>query len=224
MAEFEPNPALKPEEIDTYDFGIDYKFSPKISIKLDTFYSDVNNYIVPIINGAVFPAHYKFENHPDDAITYGSELELRWEATRRLTGFVNWSFQESKRDKGLLDSTGLPIEFTYQPQNMVNVGLFFRPFPGFSGAFEISWKDRYLAPRFWYTITGIPARPLNDYTIVNLRLNYDFPNLQGRNLKNPVKLSFYVKNILDKRPVETLTGVDGTVPGRTFFGGLEFQF
>ena len=48
---------------------------------------------------------------------------------------------------------------------MINFGLFFRPFKGFSGALELSWKDRYLAPSFWYEILNEPVVPFDDYIV-----------------------------------------------------------
>ena len=97
---FNPNPDLEPEEIRTFDFGVEYRINDRVSAKLDLFYSEIKDFIVLTFNGGG-PTLAGFENHPDDAELYGSELELRWRPLERFTGFVNWSWQEIDQKGGL---------------------------------------------------------------------------------------------------------------------------
>ncbi len=229
LAIFEPNPNLKQEEIETFDFGIEYRLSQKASLKAEAFYTELDDFIVTVLRpGAtpMDPGEYAFENHPGKARILGAELEVRWEWSKRLNGFVNWSYQEQQRDGNDVDSTGKQIEFAYAPQHKINLGIFFRPFTGFSGAIEATWRDRYIAPSFWYAINPeFPTvAPLDDYLYVNLRLNYDLPYFATNGIKRPVKLTFQIVNILNDRPNESLTGVNGTAAGRRYFGGIEYRF
>lgn len=229
FAVFAPNPGLKPERIRTVEAGAEYHFSPNLSAKLDLYRSRLADFMV--ITQALLPppdpSPVRYENHPDEAVIIGSELELRWNAARRVTGVVNWSHQTEDQDGGLTDSTGTLMEFTYAADHKFNVGAYFGPFGRVRGALEVQWKSDYVAPAFWYLVrsnfTDPTIRSLDGYALVNLRLNYDLPPFGGA-AGVPVRLSVYMKNLLNERPEETLTGVDTRLAGREFFGGLTFGF
>ena len=91
---FDPNPNLKSEKIQTYDVGLEYRLSSKLSIKVDAFYSEVEDFIVTVYEPQAGPILVRSENHPDTVVTMGTETELRWQLSRRYTGFFNWSYQK----------------------------------------------------------------------------------------------------------------------------------
>jgi outer membrane receptor protein involved in Fe transport len=79
----------------------------------------------------------------------------------------------------------------------------------------------------WYLInsnfTDPAIVPIDGYTLANARASYDLPFVSGP-AQTPTRLVFYVKNIFDQRPTETIIGVDTRIAGREVFGGLTFGF
>ena len=227
IAVFDPNPFLKPEEIRTFEVSGEYRFTPQVSAKVDLFRSLVKNFMVLTfpVPPAPAPALVRYQNHPDEATIAGIETEMRWAFPGRISGFVNYSYQTEDQKGNLTDDTGRRFEFVYAPANKVNVGAYAGPFRGVRGTVELQWKGEYTAPGFWYLIasnfTDPTIRPFDAYALLNTRVSYDLP---FGDRARPLRLSLYLKNLLDQRPRETLVGVDTRLTGREFFGGLTVGF
>jgi len=217
---FQPNPDLKPEEINSFEFGAEYSFSKKIRSKIDFFYNEVSDPIVVAYGSGTIG----FENHPNDAISSGFELDITAEPTTSISSFFNWSYQHNKQSGEGVDSAGNPIEFTYSPRNKVNTGLTWRPEDRYNITLELSWRDKHTAPSFWNNIVyGIDEeRELDSYAYLNLRTKYRIPVKFSRT-EHPLTISFSIKNITDETPIETLNGVSSERPGREFFIGFEYD-
>ena len=227
LAVFAPNPFLKPEEIRTFEVGGEYRFTPEVSAKVDVYRSRVKNFMVLTFPALPPPSPVlvQYQNHPDEATIAGIESELRWGFPGKISGFVNYAYQTEDQKGTLVDQTGRPFEFVYAPANKVNVGAYVGPFRGVRVTFETQWKGEYTAPAFWYLVrsnfTDPTVRPLEGYALVNTRVSYDLP---FGNRSRPVRLSVYLKNLLDKHPAETLIGVNTALTGREAFAGLTFSF
>lgn len=225
IAVFKPNPALKPEEIKTFDLGAEVQLTPQLSAKLDLYHSRVKHFMVVDVAQLPppAPATLQIVNHPAEGNVEGGELELRANVTNVVTGFVSYAFQEESQVGDEVDAAGNRLEFVYAPKHKINVGAYAGPFAGVKGTVEMEYRDRYVAPSFWYVITGDPTvRPLPSYTFLNARVSYELPfEIRG---KKPVKLSLYGHNLLDRTPAETLVGSPANVPGREFFGRVEVNF
>jgi iron complex outermembrane receptor protein len=226
---FSPNPGLEPEQIETIELGGEYRFNPNVSAKVDFFRSHLTDFIVLTYGLAPppNPASVRFENHPDEANIWGTDVELRFRAGKSFRGFANYSFQTQDQVGELRDSVGNLMEMTYAPRNKFNVAGYVGPFSGLSGNLEVHWVDEYVGPSFYYLLqsnfTDPTVRPLPSYALVDFRLNYDIPI--GWNGKDrPWRISFYGKNLLDEMPMQTLIGVDTRLVGREFFFGTTFQF
>lgn len=225
---FSPNPGLKPEEIQNVDLGMEYRINPSLSVKLDFYRSLVQNFIVLAFTLPPPPevSTVRFENHPDKATIWGSEVELRWNMKPGIRGFLNWAFQDQEQSGKLLDSSGKPFEFVYAPRHKLNLGAYLGPYAGFRSTLEVTWRDRYQFPALWNLLgSGFtdPSTGLEDaYTYVNLRFMYEVPFVTRRFKQNP-RLNFQVRNLLDETPRETVVGVNNVMAGREFFGGIEFR-
>ena len=219
---FAPNPDLRPEEIRTFDLGLEYQFSPRFSAKVDLFRSEVKNFIVLAFVGGG-PTRVISENHPDEATLTGGEIELRFRPSERFTGLVNYSYQENDQKGSLVDSSGRPFEFVYSPENKINVGAYFGPFSGFRGALEVQWRDEVQGPGAWNFAGGGQTATLEDFTLVNLRLSYDAPIRIG-NAAEGLRFSVYGKNLLDEEYVETFLPIDMTLAGATYYGAIELRY
>ena len=225
IAVFKPNPELKPEEIRTFDLGAQVQLTPELSAKLDLFHSRVKHFMVVDIAQLPppAPATLQIVNHPAEGNVEGGELELRANVTNVVTGFVSYAFQEESQVGDEVDSVGNRLEFVYAPKHKITLGAYAGPFAGVRGTLEVEYRDRYVAPAFWYVITGDPTvRPLPSTTYVNARVSYELPfEVRG---KKAVRLSLYGHNLLDRTPNETFVGTPAQVPGREFFGRIEVSF
>lgn len=214
---FQPNPNLKPEKIQSVEVGAEYSFSTKIRSKIDLFYNDISNpIIVTYGSGAI-----GFENHPNNAISSGAELELAAEPFSSVSTFINWSYQHNKQKGGGRDSAGKPIEFTYSPRHKANAGLTFRPNDAFTTTMDLSWRDSLTAPSIFNNPSN-KKTVLDSYAYLNLRAKYRIPIKIGR-IRNPLTFSFTIKNITDENAIETLVNSSSELPGREFFIGFEYD-
>jgi outer membrane receptor protein involved in Fe transport len=57
---------------------------------------------------------------------------------------------------------------------------------------------------------------------MNARVSYDLPIRHGAD--QPLRLTLFGNNLLDKRVRETLIGVDTSLAGREFFAQFEAHF
>lgn len=228
LATFDPNPNLKPEEIRNFDLGGEYQLSPTVSAKLDLFRSHVKNFLVIGVNNAPppTPPGLQFLNQPGRATVTGGELEVRTNLTQGITGFVNWAHQSESRDDDRVDATGQRFEFPYAPKNKINIGSYFGPFDGVRGSVEYAWRDKYVAPQFWYYVasgfTDPTVRPLKSYGLLNARVSYDLPlRIHG---DRPLRVSLFGNNLTNEHQRETLVGTDTSLVGRQVFAQLEMHF
>ncbi len=234
LASFRPNLQLQPEEIRTLDAGAEYRFSPQLSAKVDLYRSELEQFVVMTVAAPPPPdlATLGFENHRGEAVVKGLEGELRWNPTPAATLFGNYAYETTDQTDAAraLDSTGKPIEFVYAPTHKVNLGVFLGPFSGVRGSAELSWKSSYTAPSFWGFIaseqdpTKFFTQPeLDGYTLLDARVSWDLPVAVGK-VERPFRLTLHGRNLLDRRPKETLIGVDTTLTGREVFAEVSFEF
>lgn len=225
---FAPNPGLKPEEIQNVDLGMEYRLSPGLSLKLDLYRSLVQDFIVLAFTFPPPPdaSSVRFENHPDKATIWGSEAELRWNVKPGFRGFLNWAYQDQTQSGKLSDSSGKPFEFVYAPRHKLNLGAYLGPFAGLRSTVEVTWRDRFEYPSVWRFVNSGFSDPSlgreEGYTYVNLRFTYQVP-FPAERLRHSLRLNFYIRNLLDEKPRETVVGVNNLMAGREFFGGIEFR-
>jgi outer membrane receptor for ferrienterochelin and colicins len=228
LAIFQPNPDLKPEEIQNFDLGGEYQISPTVSAKVDLFRSQVKNFLVIGFTNPPAPAPpgLQFVNQPGRATVTGGELELRTNLTQGVTGFVNYARQSETRDDDRRDVFGNRFEFPYAPKNKINVGSYFGPFDGVRGSVEYAWRDQYVAPQFWYLVasgfTDPTVHPLKAYGLLDARVSYDLPLKLGK--ERPLRFSIFGNNLTNEHAHETLVGVDSSLIGRQLFAQIEMHF
>ena len=219
---FQANPDLEPEEIRTFDLGGEFRLSPAVNLKVDLFRSEVRDFVVLAFNGFQ-PTLVRSENHPGEATVTGGELELRWQAGKKLTGLFNWSYQENDQDDALTDSSGKRLEFVYSPESKLNLAAYFGPFAGLRGAVEAQWRGEREGPSAWNFAGGGAIATLDDYTLVNVRVSWDAPVRIG-SASQGLRLSLYGMNLLDEEVEETFLPIDMQLPGSTFYGAVEIRY
>ena len=225
LAVFAPNPNLVPEEIRSFDLGGEYFFGGGVSARIDLYRQKVKRFMVmtQVLAPPPNPAGIRVENHPGEATITGGEIEVRANLAQGITGFVNYAHQTEDQDDSKVDSNFRKMEFVYAPENKINLGAYLGPWNGVRGAVEVSWRDEYEAPSFWFVIFGQQPKPLPSYTLLNARLSWDIP-WEVPGLAGPIRLSVIGSNLLDKQVKETLLGADATIAGREFFGQVDFRF
>ena len=118
---------------------------------------------------------------------------------------MNYSYQTEDQKGNLTDDTGRPFEFVYAPANKVNVGAYQGHFAAIRGTLELQWKGRYTAPAFWYLVksnfTDPTVRPFDSLRAAEHTRQLR-PAVRGSDPS--LRLSLYLKNLLDKQPRETL--------------------
>jgi iron complex outermembrane receptor protein len=218
---FKPNPELKPERIQSSELGFEYRIRKEVQAKLDFYYNKINSPIIVAYGRGTIG----FENHGNQAIIKGFELEFLMDPNKNLSTFINWSYQDSQQKGNNLDSSGLPIEFTYAPKNKINAGMTYELSEQLEANLEVSWRDQYVGPEFWNNIVfgDDSIRQLSAYTYANLHFRYRLPYDFGIS-QQPITFSFYVKNITNEKPQETLIGAGRNNFGREYFIGFDYEW
>ena len=227
LAIFTPNPELQPEQIETFDLGLQYRVNPDLSVRLDAFRSRVEDFIVQawVPQPPPNPFLLRMENQTAAATLTGAELEFRWSGSDAINGFFNVAYQDTDRSSDALDSAGTPLELVYAPELKFNSGFYFGPFNGISGSVELQWRDERYYPGFWnFIINSNPELGVVDgYTLLHARLSYDLP-VRTRPGQQPPRFNLYGRNLLDEAFQETVNGVGSFREGRTIYGSFEIFF
>lgn len=218
LGEFLPNGQLQPEKITAVELGGEYRWNDRWKAKVDLFRNVVED---PI---AMAYGLFRNENHPQDMHVRGVEAEIHGQPTDWLSGFANWSYLRHSRSGSGVDSVGAELDSSYAPRHQVNLGLNIDPNANLHARLEVSWRDEYTAPAFWYPIVfGDPeVRPLDSYALVSLKTEYKLPFF-AKGGRRPLSLVVLLKNLTNERPYETLTGFDGRIVGREAFVTLRYQ-
>lgn len=221
---FQPNQALKPEKIDSIEVGLEYSAFNFANVKHTLFFNRVKRPIVT--TAALTSGAIRFENHPADAEVSGLENEVLFRFGEKWDAFVNWSYQSNKQLGEEVDSLGHPIEFTYSPRHKINFGLNYRHSQSLNFNVDMSWRDKYIAPRLWNALEnqGDPTPfKLDDYAYLNFKLALT-PSWSVFNGRRPLTFSIIGTNIGDATPRESLVGVNGHMVGRELWLELEYSW
>ena len=217
LGEFEANPDLGPESVESVGVGVERRFGAGLRLGVAYYVNEIESPIA-----LAYPA-FSYENHPQGAIVDGLELDVRWERSRHLHGYVNYSYQHNARRGAGVDSTGAELGFHYSPKHKAKAGVVFSPTSDLTVSADMAWQSEYGAPAFWYPIAlqSEPA-PLRGFAYVNARLDYRVPWKVGSS--RPLQISAIAKNLLDETPYETLTGFGGRNVGREAYLQLEYRW
>ncbi len=116
----EANPDLKPEEIWSYDVGVERFLLDSLWGRLTFYQSFASDYIgdrflraVPFAGGTKIRNEYKLDNISEVDI-YGIEAELEWYPADDTTLFANYTFTSSKVKK---DENDASLEGNYLPND-----------------------------------------------------------------------------------------------------------
>jgi iron complex outermembrane receptor protein len=150
------NPDLEPEEIKTYEAGLEHRFLKKHTARLNYFYNNISNLIVfgPKPADPTKPRVYE---NKGSAEVQGIELELLSDFDKENYGYLNYSYQDPRdgdTDERLPDV----------PSHRANAGINLAPWKYLNANVNISWTGK--RPR----AEGDTRNDLSSSTLVDLTL------------------------------------------------------
>ena len=159
---------LSPEQIESYEAGYQgWYFRHRISVRANVFYNHLSDLIIPTIPQPI---------QGGNADIYGGEAGFEFLATRWLTGFANFSYQE-------IDQTFTGDARRGGPRFKWNAGLRGEWDNGLSGeilyhyvgaaTYPVNSAFTTFAPFFPPGVTA-PSERVDSYNLLNLRGAYKF--------------------------------------------------
>lgn len=202
------NTMLDPEVIDTLELAFDYRPASDVVSKLNLFIYQTKDVIEFVVGDTA-----RVADNVKDQEGRGFELELRWDATRRLTLSGNISFQESEDEGTRTWVPEAPRLHSYVAANW-----------DFTDTWSWQVNANYVADR--KRALNDMRDPIDDYTLFNTSVSY---RIAAAN----VLTTFAIKNIFDEEASEPSnadpTGVaaipgDYPLEGRSVWLDAQYQF
>ena len=193
------NPALSVERSNNYEVGVEKGFIDS-RIGLTAFLIDVTDYIEKIPPDDIFMNNDKYRF---------SGFEVTGE-TRLISDLMlkaGYTFMYTRDKSGQYDRD----ELQYRPEHKFTIQVKYDFDYGFSAYMSLL----YIADQVYYSdVTPALKRELNDYTIVNLKLDKKLIN-------DKLDLYLVVDNLFDKDYEQSLGFPQS---GRMIYGGVSFRF
>jgi len=199
---------IEPETAMEYEGGIIQDLGRNNSVRLTYYYYDIDDYVV--LNRDPFPLFFagKIEDcvfNADYLILQGIEAELNFQIFERLSGYINYTYQDSK-----LGSTRVPEEQIYcdhyqLPRHKAILGLDWSP-----------WEDTTLMTTIRYVDDRKTSKnhEIDSFVTMDLGVEQCF-------LNKKLRLKGYVRNLFDKDYEEQYKI---PAPERTFGVNLKYMF
>ncbi|TAN49727.1 MAG: TonB-dependent receptor [Methylococcaceae bacterium] len=223
-----PNPALKPETIDTVEFNTDYQITDQLTLGVSAYANWLDGIISPTLTPTPvshyipggFIATTQHNDNIGNSIAYGGDLHFNYQ--KQFSGSVlklwgNYSHADgalSRSDSGF--STGLPDVAAHK----VKLGLTYTLQDKYTITPKLYWIG---ATNSWQTQANDPAELQNVPSYVRLDLY-----LSAKVMKN-LSLFLNVSNLLDQRYYNTGDRYDSSLvyspqDPRIVSGGFIYQF
>jgi len=212
----EANPDLAPEEIWSYDVGVERFLTDDLWAKLTFYQSFASDYIGDRLtgtgefSGGKTRYEYEFDNISEVGI-YGIEAELRWDIRKDLIVFANYTLNFSKIKKDENDANLEGNYMAHDPRHMVHAGLSYQN----PSLFNVSLIGNYYGDIYFDA-----ENTLHDsgYITVDVSL--------ARRFSNNITAFVNAENIFnEKYPILlSLSGSDTIAPGVVVSAGLKMDF
>lgn len=206
------NRNLKSEGITAFEFGYHSTWSKHIKLDLNLFYNRYSDFFIPALfityyeQDEIFPGSpaglfpktivSTYENR-GNAFGIGGEINVDFSINDRITGFLNYAFQEITDDDDDPSTIGINEEHRKRmenPRHKFNAGLRFIFKNGFSLNLLGHWVDR--TRKLVKDDSGNSfLAAVDDYLIVNARVGYRF-------WKNKAELALSVFNLFNDKHYE----------------------
>lgn len=204
------NPKLDPEKIDSFEVGLDYSPLKKLNFTSSFYYSIGKDFLYYVPTGESLSGRplYKRENI-DKVFSYGMEIEARFELTKGLTTFLNYTYNKAKIDQFDQKPSIEGDELTRTPNHQVKGGItWLNPYV------NMSLLGRYKNHQFVYTneMTQTIDR-IGGYTTFGAKI--------WKEVLKGLTLSVSAENLLNKKYMES---ADDKAPGIFVTGQVTYRF
>ena len=235
------NPALQAEHILTSEIGGEYFINLAYSIKLDGFYSSINDYIDaesfttlfgtptspsrPVAIGPGPPALLALATNRAATIrTGGGEIEFRAKPARAVSGIVSYAYQQHNLN------SRTDAQAAYVPKHKVTAIVTVNPIERLTLDFDVNTWSRFntATPGLTQGLSMFAPRGVlfgqrvgEPYAIANFNINYAF----SEKLNRGFGVAFQLRNVFDQRVQETpVPAVNTSLRGREGFAKVYYRF
>jgi outer membrane receptor protein involved in Fe transport len=196
------NPTLNPQTLTSYETG--YRgnwFDHHLMAESNLFYTRIDDIDDSVTVGD--PVIYSFSDNINQAIARGAEIQLKYRFNPKRSVYINYTYEH------ITDRTGNDGEVAENtPEHAVNFGGMAYFGHGFSGSFNVGYKDSYF-------ISVQDDLPVPAYWRLDARLAYALPWYRD------AELYAAGQNLAASTHQEFADGL--TIP-RTFQGGVTIKF
>jgi iron complex outermembrane receptor protein len=198
------NSDIKPEEIDTYEFVVDYRITPSSKLVVNLFDYKATDLIVTVADEA--PATTKTYQNARNQDGKGVEIEFNWQLTNDISWDNSFSYQDIQDA-----ATGRKIADIPTKQFYTDLRI------QISESLKITAQVNHIMDR--KRTVGDARDELDNFTLVNLTAIYQ--------VNNHLNFRLTAKNLFDENYYE---GTDGRIAddlpmeGRAIYGMLDYSF
>ncbi len=203
---YDANPDLRPEKTTSWEIGVEQGFQSGTIFRA-TYYE---NYLTDLIYSTFVTPTLNVKQNAGKAEVKGIELEVRQPIFTGLTGFANYTYNDSKITENSASPQSVGKQMTYTIPEQFNIGLDME-----SGAWSGSVVGRYVGNPYSNdqnldTVNGVWGAQ-DPYFTLNAKIGYQITKW--------LSASFSVDNILDKEYYQYYK-----MPGRSWFGEMTLKF
>ncbi len=185
---------LDNECIDEYELGIEYQFTPRLTVRVDGYYTEVCDLIV---SKKISTFTNQFVNSDETGRIKGGELSLDYKFAEgnslRLGYDYQWTNDFPRNQK---DQFNNKVGTAYAPENKLHGMLFMQPLENLDVNMSWFWSDSFWMQGFIYEdIIDDPSQSgkSSSYHLLNAKASYKLPPIKkvkpqvfviGQNLLN----------------------------------------
>lgn len=200
--QFDPNPALKPEDSLGFDLGIDFTFGTTSTIALTYFNANLENEIVGTFDPVTFRS--SVENLPGTSKRSGVELEARYSPSAQWTLWGTYTYLSAKQPDGQPE--------VRRPRNIASAAATYNV-PNALGSITLAIDYNGSQQDLDFSSFGGARAMMPAYTLVRLAGQYA--------ITREVSLTARVENLLNQDYEEVYSF---RASGIAFFAGVQARF
>lgn len=212
----EANPDLKPEELWSYDFGVEHFLTDTLLAKATFYQGFAHDYISDRKTGEAIISGGKTQNqfikdNISEVDIYGAEFEMQWTPRHDLSLFTNYTYNISKVKKDDNDSDREGNYLRDDPRHKVHAGVKYKN----PKLVDINILFNYYAHIY---LDEKNEHKEKDYSTVDLRLSRKFMDY--------FTVYLNAENIFDEKYTvyRSGSGVETIAPGAVYMAGLKMDF
>ena len=200
------NADLDPETLNSYEFGVNHRFSEKFILGLNFYYSQGDDFI----STRTISANTFKNDNINEVRIWGIEEELKYRINKQWSWSGSYTFNKSIIDEDVGDPTLNGNDLSLQPRHQVSSKITYEN----PRLFTLSAVLRYVS-RMYSDLENTDE--LNGYCNLDLQMS--------KKLNENIELSLSCQNLFDKEyDVPNMASEDLQAPGRIFIASLTIRW